>query len=136
MALKVIRYKNQGFMLGDEPGPHPVKDGIWETRFLFSFYELNNGRILQLSSNEYWKDDKSYDIEFTVHSNWNKLNNGQIHKYEFSMDFWEWFNSLPGCNDVVEYEKKPSKEEIDCVMEFYWKHVHEKREETQETITV
>jgi len=33
-------------------------------------------------------------------------------------------------------EEKPSKEEIDCVMEFYWKHVHEKREETQETITI
>ncbi|MEJ6777566.1 MAG: hypothetical protein QNK85_09640 [Crocinitomicaceae bacterium] len=140
MSLKVIRYKNHGCMWEDDPNSflEEEKSDEWlgEVKINFSFYELNNGRNLHLFVTEYWKEGKSNEIEFESYSNWVKLKNGEIHKYEFGMDFWDWFWTPGGDNNIVEYEEKPSKEEMDCVMEFYWKHVHEKREETQETITL
>ena len=43
MILKVIRYKNYGCTMtggGDSES--------WEDKFYFSFYELNNGEIIEL----------------------------------------------------------------------------------------
>ena len=136
MDLKVVKYRNYGLMTGSDSSSEDEHDWHDETRFLFSFYELSNGKIHRLMIDEYWKGDASVYINFEIGTTYFKLKNGDILNYEFGMDFWEWMWGAGGVKDVVEYEKKPSKEEIDCVMEFYHKHVHEKREETQETITI
>ena len=54
MALKVIKYKNYGCQMTSEDG---------EDQFYSSFYELNNGEIIELLLFQN-KDHKDYDFHY------------------------------------------------------------------------
>ena len=63
--LKVIKYKNQGIcMIGGEKNEDHQK-------FLFSFFELSNKKVISLMIAEYWDNGKlindEYDSFFTNH---------------------------------------------------------------------
>jgi hypothetical protein len=51
------------------------------------------------------------------------------------MDFWDWFNSPTYYDNIVE-QGEVTEEEKKCIMDFYHKHLHNNREETQETVTL
>ena len=53
MTLKVIRYKNYGCTMTGGGSPDN-----WEDKFYFSFYELNNGKIIELDLFQSFKDDE------------------------------------------------------------------------------
>jgi hypothetical protein len=134
MGLKVVRYRNHGFMNGslEEEESFNRYDDL---RFLFSFFELNNGKVHYLMIDEYWKGDMSVDINFEIGTTYFKIKNGNILQYKFGMDFWDWFNSPTYYDNIVE-QGEVTEEEKKCIMDFYHKHLHNKREETQETVTL
>lgn len=119
MALKVLRYKNYGCM---------IKGPCGHDKFYFSFYELNNGRIVNLILNQN-NDIIQYDFSYTKL----KLKNGKIKDYKFgkakaiydndmSKEFFDWFDSCPPAKDVIN-NVIPNKNEEKCVKNFFKKNI-------------
>jgi len=138
MTLKVIRYKNYGCTMtgGDSES--------WEDKFYFSFYELNNGEIIELHLHENFKDDiltfTGYNFSYTKV----ELKSGEIRKYKFgkakakdendmSKEFFDWFESCPPVNDLKDNFAIYSDEEK-CVKEFFSKHIEGKKDVKTDTI--
>tara|TARA_B100001093_G_scaffold410111_1_gene399280 strand:+ start:165 stop:581 length:417 start_codon:yes stop_codon:yes gene_type:complete len=123
MTLKVIRYKNYGCQMTSEDN----KD-----KFYFSFYELSNGKIIELmlfqADNEGVIIDQ-YEFSYTKI----KLKSGEIRNYKFgnskasdvegmSKEFFKWFDSSPPAVDVVNWLTLYDEEEK-CVKDFYIENV-------------
>ena len=119
MLLKVTRYKNYGCTITSED---------YEDKFYFSFYELNNGKIIVLSLFEN-SNVTQYDFSNTTMM----LKNGEIRDYKFgnaraidknemSKEFFEWFDSSPPAKDVVSNNILNNSEEK-CVKDFYLKNI-------------
>lgn len=123
MALKVIRYKNYGCQMTSEDN----KD-----KFHFSFYELSNGKIIELmifqADNEGVIIDQ-YEFSYTKI----KLKSGEIRNYKFgnskasdeegmSKEFFKWFDSSPPAVDVINWFTLYDEEEK-CVKDFYIENV-------------
>ena len=130
MSLKVIRYKNYGAIMSSEDG---------EDKFYFSFYELNNGKIISLEVFQ-TSDTTQYFFNYTR----TKLSSGEIRSYKFgnakaisekdmSIEFFEWFDNLPPMKDVIEH-RTPEIDEENCVNEFYLKHIEKKKDIKTDTI--
>ena len=130
MSFKVIRYKNYGAIMSSEDG---------EEKFYFSFYELNNGKIISLEVFQ-TSDTTQYFFNYTR----TKLNSGEIRTYKFgnakaisekdmSIEFFEWFDNLPPMKDVIEH-RTPEIDEENCVNEFYLKHIEKKKDIKTDTI--
>ena len=66
MNLKVIKYKNYGCQMTSEDD---------EDQFYFSFYELNNGEIIELTLIENFKDNKLNATQFEFSYTKMKLKN-------------------------------------------------------------
>tara|TARA_B110000003_G_scaffold34158_1_gene31548 strand:+ start:374 stop:796 length:423 start_codon:yes stop_codon:yes gene_type:complete len=132
MDLKVIRYKNYGCTLTGGGS-----SDNWEDKFYFSFYELNNGNIIELNLFQSFKEDKlilsQYDFSNTKH----ELKNGEVIEYKFgnakpntkeiSDEFFDWFDYLPPAKDIQELSC-PSENEEKCVKEFFNKNILETKE--------
>ena len=111
MKLKVVRYKNYG-----------LKDSnageIIELKFYYSFYELNNGNIIELQFDQYvgpmTKEEDGYSFFYTNVT----LKNGEEITYTFGQDFWEYRNTTPA-NLQIDNPQNPSKEEKECVRLFF-----------------
>ena len=103
-----------------------------EHKFYFSFYELNNGEIIELmlfqTDNEGVTIDQ-YELSYTKM----KLKNGEIINYKFgdtkandeegmSKEFYKWFDSYPPGVDVIDSFALYDEEEK-CVKDFYLKHI-------------
>ena len=119
MTLRVIRYKNYGCTMTSED---------YEDKFYFSFYELSNGKIIELmlfqNDNEGVSIDQ-YEFSYTKM----KLNNGEIINYKFgnakandeegmSKEFYKWLDSSPPALDVIDWFALCDEEEK-CVKDFY-----------------
>ena len=140
MGLKVIRYKNYGCTLTGGG----FSDN-WEDKFYFSFYELNNGNIIELNLFQSFKEDKlilsQYDFSNTKH----ELKNGEVIEYKFgnakpntkeiSDEFFDWFDSLPPAKDIQELSC-PSENEEKCVKEFFNKNILETKEVATNIVNV
>ena len=132
MSLKVIRYKNYGHIMSS-------KDR--ECKFYFSFYELNNGKIISLEVFQ------TYDIiQYFFNYTRTKLTSGEIRSYKFgnakaisekdmSTEFFEWFDNLPPMKDVKNH-LRPSSAEEKCVENFYFKHIEKKKDTKTDTIII
>ena len=123
MTLKVNRYKNYGCTMTSEDD---------EDKFYYSFYELNNGEIIELmlfqSHNEGVIIDQ-YEFSYTKM----KLKSGEIRNYKFgdakandeegmSKEFYKWFDSYPPGVDVIDSFALYDEEEK-CVKDFYLKNI-------------
>ena len=128
MNLKVIRYKNYGCTFTG-----PDEDLDWENKFYYSFYELNNGKIICLHQTENWKRGKLIDIDISFFNTSKKLKTGQIFNYKFgkakadnenemSLEFFNWFESIPPVNEI-KYNEILDKKEKNCVKGFYNKFI-------------
>ena len=141
MALKVIRYKNYGCTMTGGGDPEP-----YEHKFYFSFYELNNGEIIEVALCENFEDDiltlTQYDFSYTKV----KLKSGEIINYKFgkakandenemSNEFFDWFESSPPAKDVVDNFTLYDAEEK-CIKDFYLKHVEPNKDNKTDTIEV
>jgi len=123
MTLKVIRYKNYGCQMKSEDD---------EDQFYFSFYELNNGKIIELMLYQSDNDGviiDQYEFSYTK----TKLKSGEIRNYKFgnakandeegmSKEFYKWFNSSPPAVDVIDWFAANDKEEK-CVKGFYIENI-------------
>lgn len=115
MKLKVVRYKNYGLKnsnAGEE----------LDTKMYYSFFELNNGNIIELEFVQYVgpmnKEKDDYGFYFTNIT----LKNGEELNYTFGQDFWEYWNTKPGYHHI-DNPQSPTKEEEDCVRLFFDKHL-------------
>ena len=115
MNLKVIRYHNYGMTMSSEQD-----ESGYEHRFYWSFYQLNNIKIIVLLHTEFWKNNKFIDDQFEYSYGQSELEDGSVLKYKFGQDFFEWFDSQPPVNDLGKLHY-PTKEEKKCVKEFYIK---------------
>lgn len=123
MTLKIIRYKNYGCTMTSEDDKH---------KFYFSFYELNNGKIIELMLFQSDDEDISTaqcDLYYTKF----KLKNGKVIDYNFgnakgnnenemSKEFFDWFDSCPPVKDVIN-TVIPNKNEEKCVKNFFLKNI-------------
>jgi hypothetical protein len=137
MTLKVIRYKNYGCTMTGG-------DATEYDKFYNSFYELNNGKIIELMLFQSFKDDKlnvtQYDFNYTR----TKLKSGEIRDYKFGKakakdnygmanEFFEWFDSSPMYVEVIDYFVLNEQEEK-CVKDFYLKRIELKKDIKTDTI--
>ena len=75
--LKVVKYINLGSCMysGDKKDRHE--------KFLFSFFELNNGKIVDIMFIEYWNKDIIINYEFDCY----------FTNYKFGMNWNDWWKS-------------------------------------------
>tara|TARA_B100000780_G_C21072875_1_gene431792 strand:+ start:485 stop:922 length:438 start_codon:yes stop_codon:yes gene_type:complete len=143
MKLKVIKYKNYGCTM---TGPAD-SESDWENKFYWSFYELSNGNIINLQHIENWKKNKFVDADFDDSYTKYELKNGETISYEFgdakandldamSEEFFDWFESSPPYNDIKRPIFSPSIEERKCVIEFYKKHIIDRKDQKTDTIII
>ena len=140
MKLKVVKYKNYGCMMESEETEDP-----YDNRFFWCFFELNNGKIINLFLAENYKNKKITDIDYDFQYPKEELKTGKIHEYkfgnaepntrEFSNEFFDWFDNLSPIKNLKENKKlhtfnggDPTKEEIKCIKNFYDKNLLKKRE--------
>ena len=137
MKLKVIRYKNYGCTMTSEDD---------EDQFYFSFYELNNGEIIELMLFQNFKDDNLNVTQYEFSYTKMKLKSGEIRRYKFGNakakdeygmadEFFKWFDSSPPALDVIDWFALYDEEEK-CVKDFYLKHIEPTKDIKTDTIEV
>ena len=114
-------------------------------KFYFSFFELNNGEIIELllfqTNNEAIIIDQ-YEFSYTKM----KLKSGEIRNYKFgnakandeqgmSKEFYIWYDSYPLSLDVIDWFALCDKEEK-CVKDFYLKYIEPTKGVKTNTIEV
>lgn len=136
MTLKVVRYKNYGCQMTSEDHQH---------KFYFSFYELNNGKIIELMLFQTDNEDISSaqcDLFYTK----SRLKNGEIidykfgdakanDEYEMSKEFFDWFDSCPPAKNIIN-KFIPNKIEEKCVKHFYLKNIEPVKDIKTDTTVV
>ena len=128
MTLKVIRYKNYGCTLTGGGSPDN-----WEDKFYFSFYELNNGNIIELDLFQSFKDDELILSQYDFSNTKVRLKSGKVREYKFGKakaddnyamadEFFKWFDSSPPAVDVIDWFALYDEEEK-CIKDFYIENV-------------
>ena len=136
MALKVIRYKNYGCQMTSEDDEH---------KFYFSFYELNNGEIIELLLFQVDNEGIIIDQHEFSYTKTN-LKSGEIRNYKFgnakandeygmTEEFFKWFDSYPPGVDVIDSFALYDEEEK-CVKDFYLKNIEPTKGVKTDTIDV
>tara|TARA_R110000782_G_scaffold222420_2_gene309424 strand:+ start:68 stop:481 length:414 start_codon:yes stop_codon:yes gene_type:complete len=137
MTLKVIRYKNYGCQMASEDE---------EDQFHYSFYELNNGKIIELHLHENFQEGKLDFTDYSFSYTKTKIKNGEIRDYKFGnakandenemfKEFFEWFHFFPNHKDVIDSFAIYDEEEK-CVKDFYLKHIEPTKDIKTDTIEV
>ena len=132
MILKVVKYKNYGCTISSEKEESP-----YDNNFFWSFYELNNGKIIDLQFVENLTNRKATSVDYSFFYSKTELKTGEIIEYKFgnaepntkeiSKEFYDWFYAQPPANDCKELIR-PSKNEEKCVKEFFNKNILKTKE--------
>ena len=124
MSLKIVRYMNYGKRMWSDPDFISTIDGKRDectNNFYFSFFELNNGKIIDVMFTENLKRNKLTSTDFGCYYTLD---------YKFGEDFTPWWNRQPsGIDDNLGY---PTKEEEELVEKFFRKHIEKTRESATE----
>lgn len=89
----------------------------YTNNFYFSFFELNNGKIIGVMFTENLKRNKLTSTEFGCYYSVD---------YKFGEDFISWWNRQPsGIDDNLE---DPTKEEEELIEKFFREHIENTRE--------
>ena len=128
-------------------------DDPYDNRFFWCFFQLNNGKIIDLFLAENYKNKKIKDIGYEFYYPKEELKTGQVHEYkfgkaepntrEFSKEFFDWFDNQSPIIDLKENKELhifngggPTKEEIKCVKSFYDKAILKTRNIATNTIVL
>ena len=131
--LEVVTYRNYGNTITDEDN---------ELRFYFSFYQLNNHKVICVQYIVYEDKKLTPDIYF-YYSNC----------YQFEDDFWEYWERNNEENDkfykefreLDEKDKdffwnlrrpRPYENEVQCAKDFFYKNVVKEKNKKTEIINV
>nr|AOE07717.1 hypothetical protein [uncultured bacterium] len=141
MPLKIVRYKNYGCVLESEESEDP-----YDNRFFWSFFELNNGKTIELQLVENLKNNKITGISYEFYYAKQESKTGQIHEFkfgnskpnsrEFSNEFFDWFNNLLPAKDLKDNRKCPSSDEEKYIKDFFDKNILKSRTEATNTINL
>lgn len=127
MTLKVIRYKNYGCTINSGKG-----ESVYFTNFYWSFYELNNGEIIDLNLEENLTNEKVTSIHYHFDYSKYKLKSGEFFEYKFGNakpdtqeiidEFFDWFESIPPTTDIKKL-RTVSQDEEKYIKEFFIKNI-------------
>lgn len=120
-------------------------ESSYSTNFYWSFFELNNGKIVDLNLEENLTNEKTTSIHYHFSYSRYKLKSGEFFEYKFGNakpdtqemidEFFDWFNSMPPSKeilnliDVREDEKK-------CIKDFHLKHIEPTKGVKTDTVQV
>tara|TARA_B110000459_G_C16466076_1_gene427488 strand:+ start:205 stop:567 length:363 start_codon:yes stop_codon:yes gene_type:complete len=101
-------------------------ESIYDNNFFWSFYELSNGKILDLQFIENLTNGRvaSNTYYFGYANNFvqkYQFGNSKPNTKEMSKEFFDWLDSSPLCGDFR--IRRPDKDEEKCVKEFYLKYI-------------
>ena len=141
MKLKIVRYKNYGniFRFGE-------LNARYYSENYYSFYELNNGKIIYLINMAVYENNELISFNYTHDYAVIELNNGKTHSYSFgdakggdevrmTEEFFDWFDTLPNPRDLKNRIEITSAEEK-CIEEFYLQNIETTKEIKTDTIEV
>lgn len=120
MSLYVKRYINYGKVMFSEK-----INGKYDN-FCYSFYELNNDRIIELQLIETVTNDEIKNSELFFYETSYILKNRKEINYYLGQDFFEWFNLSPPFFEIKN-STTPSVKEINCIEQFFYKYVNKVR---------
>ena len=117
-------------MVGEKEHPED-----YENKFYWSFYELNNGLIVSVNYHQTIKNRKVVDDDLDMTYSHSELKNGEIIHYDFTQDFFDWFNALPPVKDLKKI-LSPTEKERECVKNFFYDKVFDSVSISTEVIEV
>ena len=117
----------------------------YDNKFFWSFFELSNGKIIDLQFVENLTNGKVKSIDYFFGYAKSELKTGEIIEYkfgnsrpntrEFSNEFFDWFDATPPVKDCKELIW-PTKEEEKCVKDFFDKNILKIKEVPTKIINV
>ena len=109
----------------------------YDHNFFWSFFELSNGKIIDLQFVENLTNGKVTSIDYFFVYPKAELKTGEIIEYKFgnaepntkemSKEFFDWFDANPPVKDCKELIW-PTKDEEKCVKEFFDKNILKNKE--------
>jgi hypothetical protein len=140
MKFKVVRFKNYGCVIESEESEDP-----YGNRFFWSFFEVSNGKIIDLEFVENLKNGKVTSFDYFFGYPRAELKTGEIIEYkfgnakpntrEFSNEFFDWFDANPPIKDCKELIW-PTKAEEKCIKEFFNKNILETKDVATNIVNV
>ena len=94
--------------------------------FHYSFYELNNDRIIELQLIETMINGEIKSSKLFFYGTSYILKNRKEINYYLGQDFFEWFNLCPPFFEIKS-STIPSNKEINCVERFFYKYLNKVR---------
>jgi hypothetical protein len=141
MKLQIIKYKNYGctISLGNPTD-------LYYTKHYYSFYELNNGKIIFLLNLALYEKNKLVDFNYTFDYTKAELKSGAFFNYNFgeakgdnekqmNKEFFDYFNAIPMADELKKYCTITNTEEK-CVKDFYLKYIEPTKDIKTDTINI
>jgi len=120
MGLEINRYRNYGKKMWSDPNFNCSIDGKrseYSDDMYFSFFELNNGKVIYIFFIQYFKNKKPNGTEIDCY---------YTDVYNFEDDFYDWWDRL---QDEDSWGLgSPTKEEEDLVKTFFKNYIEKTKE--------
>ena len=123
MSLDIIRYMNCGTKFWSGPLSPDESEPLYTNEESFTFFELNNEKVIYISFTQYFKDKKPTRTE---------LDFQYAEDYYFLDDFYGWWKKQMSIDE--EMLENPTKEEKALVEKFFRKHIEKTREVATEIV--
>ena len=123
MSLGIIRYMNCGTKFWSEPLSPDKSRHIHTSEEYFSFFELNNEKVIYICFTQNFIDKKPSTTE---------LDFQYAEDYYFLDDFYGWWKKQMSIDEEI--IENPTKEEKTLVETFFRKHIEKMREVETEII--
>lgn len=123
MTLDIIRHMNCGTKFWSEPLSTDESRAIHTSEEYFSFFELNNEKVIYVCFTQNFIDKKpsTTEIDFQY-----------AEDYYFLDDFYVWWNKQMNIDEEI--LENPTKEEKKLVEKFFRKHIEKTKEVKTEII--
>lgn len=125
MKLSIIRYMNCGTKFWSGPISPDESEPLYTDEESFSFFELNNEKVIYISFTQYFKDKKPTRTE---------LDFQYAEDYYFLDDFYVWWRKQMDIDEDI--LGKPSEEEKGLVEKFFRENVEKTKEVATEIIYI
>ena len=109
----------------------------YDNKFFWSFFELSNGKIIDLNFTENLTNGKVTSINYDISYSKSELKNGEIRIYKFgnaepntkemSKEFFDWLDASPPVIDLKN-NFAPYEDEMKCVKDFFDKNILKTKE--------